>query len=154
MLHPGRAARVLVAGEPIGVVGEVHPEVLRNYELPTRVVACEIDLTSLLPMAQLDARAQALPRYPGSARDLAIIVPLETPAGHVREVIMAAGGDLLRECRLFDVYQGAQVPAGCRSLGYSLLFQSLERTLTDEEVTVAYDRILEALSTGVGARLR
>jgi phenylalanyl-tRNA synthetase beta chain len=154
MLHPGRTARILVAGEPIGVVGEVHPEVLRNYELSTRVVACEIDLTSLLPMAQLDARAQALPRYPGSARDLAIIVPLETPAGRVQDVIMAAGGDLLRECRLFDVYQGAQVPAGCRSLGYNLLFQSLERTLTDEEVTAAYDRILEALSTGVGARLR
>jgi phenylalanyl-tRNA synthetase beta chain len=154
MLHPGRAARVLVAGVPIGMVGEMHPEVLQNYELPTRVVACEIDLTSLLPMAQLDPRAQAPPRYPDSARDLAIIVPLETPAGHVRDVIMAAGGDLLRECRLFDVYQGAQVPAGCRSLGYSLLFQSLERTLTDEEVTEAYDRILKALSTRVGARLR
>jgi phenylalanyl-tRNA synthetase beta chain len=67
---------------------------------------------------------------------------------------MAAGGGLLRECRLFDVYQGAQVPAGCRSLGYSLLFQSLERTLNDEEVTGAYDRILKALSTQVGARLR
>lgn len=154
MLHPGRAARVLVAEEPIGMVGEVHPDVLQNYELPTRVVACEIDLTSLLPMVRLDPRAQALPRYPGSARDLAIIVPLETPAGHVRDVIMAAGGGLLRECRLFDVYQGAQVPAGCRSLGYSLLFQSLERTLNDEEVTGAYDRILKALSTQVGARLR
>jgi len=105
-------------------------------------------------MAQLDARTRALPRYPGSARDLAIIVPLDVPAGRVRDVIMAAGGDLLRECRLFDLYQGAQVPAGRRSLAYSLLFQSLERTLTDEEVTEVYDRILNALSTQVGARLR
>ena len=154
MLHPGRAASVLVAGVPVGIVGEMHPEVLQNYELSTRVVACELDLTSLLPMAQLNPRAQALPRYPGSARDLAIVVPQEIPAGRVRDVIMATGGDLLRECHLFDVYQGAQVPAGCRSLGYSLLFQSLERTLTDEEVTGAYDSILKALSTGVGARLR
>jgi phenylalanyl-tRNA synthetase beta chain len=153
-LHPGRAAGILAEGMTVGMVGELHPEVLQNYELPTRVVACEIDLTSLLPMAQLDARARALPRYPGSARDLAIIVPLDVPAGRVRDVIMAAGGNLLRECRLFDLYQGTQVPAGRRSLAYSLLFQSLERTLTDEEVTEVYDRILKALSTQVGARLR
>jgi phenylalanyl-tRNA synthetase beta chain len=155
VLHPGRAARVLVAGAPVGlVVGELHPEVLQNYELPTRVVACEADLTSLLPLAQMDVRVQGLPRYPGSARDLAIIVPLDVPAGRVREEIMASGGDLLRECHLFDLYQGAQVPAGFRSLAYSLLFQSLERTLTDEEVTGAYDNILDALSNQVDARLR
>ncbi len=153
-LHPGRAARALVAGLSVGMVGELHPEVLQNYEIPTRVVGCEIDLASLLPMVRLDTRARALPRYPGSTRDLAIIVPLETPAGRLREIIMAAGGDLLRECRLFDVYQGSQVPEGCRSLAYSLLFQSLERTLTDEEVTEAYNRILGALSTQAGARLR
>jgi phenylalanyl-tRNA synthetase beta chain len=154
MLHPGRSANILVDGVSVGVVGELHPSVSQNYEIPNRVVACEIDLISLLPMVKLDARSQTLPRYPGSNRDLAIVVSLETPAGCIREIIISAGGELLWECRLFDVYQGSQVPEGSRSLAYSLLFQSLERTLTDEEVTVVYSRILSALSSQVGARLR
>ena len=105
-------------------------------------------------MAQLDARARALPRYPGSARDLALLVPEGLTAGRVRETILNAGGPLLRECRLFDVYQGSQVPAGYqRSLAYSLLFQSLERTLTEEEVVAALNRILAALEA-LGVRIR
>lgn len=153
-LHPGRSARILIEGAEIGLVGELHPEVLQNYEIPTRAVACEIDLAALLPLVKLDILARPLPRYPGSARDLAVIVPLEAPAGRVREIILSAGGSLLQECRLFDVYQGSQVPAGCRSMAYSLLFQSLDRTLTDEEVTEAHSRILKALDVQVGARLR
>lgn len=153
-MHPGRAARLLAGGEPVGLVGELHPEVLENYEIPVRVVAGEIDLTALLPLVRLDSMARPLPRYPGSARDLAVIVPLEAPAGRVREIILSAGGELLRECRLFDVYQGSQVPEGFRSLAYSLLFQSLDRTLTDEEVAEARARILSALEEQAGARLR
>ncbi len=153
-LHPGRAARIMVQGVDAGLVGELHPDVLQKYELPIRAVACEIDLTALLPFVQLDTLTRPLPRYPGSSRDLAVIVPLGVPAGQVREIIMAAGGELLRECRLFDIYQGSQVPAGSRSLAYSLLFQSLEHTLTDEEVNAAHSRILKDLENQVGARLR
>ena len=153
-LHPGRAARIMVQGVDTGLVGELHPEVMQNYELPIRAVACEIDLTALRPFVQLDILARPLPRYPGSARDLAVIVPLGVPAGQVREIILATGGELLRECRLFDLYQGSPVPAGSSSLAYSLLFQSLERTLTDEEVTAAHASILKALENQVGARLR
>jgi phenylalanyl-tRNA synthetase beta chain len=153
-LHPGRAARILVEGVPVGMVGELHPSVLQNYEIPTRVVVCEIDMVSLLPVVRLDARAQALPRYPGSTRDLALLVPEGLMADRVREIILNAGGPLLRECHLFDVYQGSQVPVGYkRSLAYSLLFQSLERTLTEEEVVAALNRILEALEA-LGVRVR
>ncbi len=153
-LHPGRAAGMLAAGMTVGMVGELHPEVLQNYELPTRVVACEIDLTSLLPMAQLDARARALPRYPGSARDLAL---------H-----RARGGDGRPrpgdhpECRrgrcsgsaaCLTSTRAPRCPPAARSLAYSLLFQSLERTLTEEEVAAALNRILAALEA-LGVRIR
>jgi phenylalanyl-tRNA synthetase beta chain len=153
-MHPGRSARMLAGGVTAGLVGELHPEVLEKYEIPVRVVAAEIDLEALLPLVRLDPLARPLPRYPGSARDLAVVVPLEVPAEQVRKIILAAGGELLRECRLFDIYQGSQVPEGSRSLAYSLLFQSLERTLTDDEVSEARLRILGALEKQAGARLR
>ncbi len=154
ILHPGRAARILVEDVEAGFLGELHPDVLENYELSSRTVVCELDLAVLYPLARLQAIARPLPRYPGSARDLAIIVPRDVPAGKVRTIISEAGGELLRECRLFNVYQGSQVPEGCRSLAYSLLFQSLDRTLTDEEVAQTHSHILKALATRVGARLR
>jgi phenylalanyl-tRNA synthetase beta chain len=153
-LHPGRAAKIMIEDTEAGWLGELHPEVLASYEIPTRAVACEIDLAALQPLVRLHTLSRPLPRYPGSIRDLAVIVPLEVPAARVREVVLEAGGELLRECRLFDVYQGSQVPEGHRSLAYSLLFQSLERTLTDAEVAAAHQRIIDALSVQVGARLR
>ncbi len=153
-LHPGRAARLLLGSEEAGFVGELHPDVLEYFEIPTRVVVCELDLAKVLPLASLHKVFQPLPRYPGIARDLAVVVPEEVPAARVTEVILKTGGTLLKECRLFDVYQGPQVPAGYRSLAYALFFQSHERTLTDEEVSLIHNQILDALAEQVGASLR
>lgn len=153
-LHPGRAAQVLVNGQEVGFIGELHPDVQENFELPVRVCVSELDLTQVFPFARPVKVFEPIPRYPGVERDLAVIVSQDVPAEQVTRVIMAAGGDLLRECRLFDVYQGPQVPPGCRSLAYSLLFQSLERTLTDEEVSEIHRSIVEALEREVGGRLR
>ncbi len=153
-LHPGRAAKIVIGATEAGWLGELHPEVLANYEIGARVVACEIDLTTLQPLVRLQIAAVPLPRFPGSSRDLALLVPEGLTAGRIREIILDAGGELLKECLLFDVYQGAQVPAGYeRSLAYRLLFQSLERTLTEEEVAEALSRILSALAN-VGVNLR
>ncbi|MDH7578406.1 MAG: phenylalanine--tRNA ligase subunit beta [Bacillota bacterium] len=153
-LHPGRAAQILIRSEEAGFIGELHPDVLEHFEIPARVVVCELDLTKILPFTDIRKVFQPIPRYPGIARDLAVIVPVDVPAERVTKVILETGGELLRECRLFDVYQGPQVPAGSRSLAYSLFFQSPERTLTDDEVSLVHQQILEALVRQTGARLR
>ncbi|NLU50370.1 MAG: phenylalanine--tRNA ligase subunit beta, partial [Syntrophomonadaceae bacterium] len=93
-------------------------------------------------------------RYPAVSRDLAVLVPDEVPAGVVARVIQTAGGELLREIILFDVYKGAQIPAGYKSLAYSLTFQSPSETLTDEQVSNLMQRVLQGLEHSVGARLR
>lgn len=153
-LHPGRAARILAGNQELGFLGELHPDVLSACELPFRVVACEMDLEKLVPVMNPQVMYRPVPRYPGVARDLAVLVPLSVPADQVQNAIFHAGGPLLRECRLFDVYQGEQVPEGYRSLAYSLLFQSPDRTLTDEEVAGIHSTILEALARDLGARQR
>lgn len=153
-LHPGRAAVVIAGGQKLGFLGELHPDVLAAYELTSRVVVCEIDLERLKSFMNLQLVYRTVPRYPGVTRDLAVVVPVSVPAVCVQDAIFRAGGELLRECHLFDVYQGEQVPEGYRSLAYSLLFQSPERTLTDEEVAEFHSGILETLEQELGARLR
>lgn len=153
-LHPGRAARILITEDKVGLIGELHPDVRENFEIPRRVFVCELDLTLVFPHANLKRTFLPLPRYPGVERDLALLVPLEVPAARVTEVILATGGTLLKRCRLFDVYQGPQVPEGYRSLAYSVFFQSPVRTLTDEEVSLIHSQILRALEEHVGVRLR
>ena len=119
-----------------------------------RVVVCEVDLEKALPYLNLQVMFQPIPRYPGITRDIAVIVPLNVPAGQVQDVIFQVGGELLKECQIFDVYHGGQVPEGYRSLAFSLLYQSPKRTLTDEEVGEVHSSVLETLTREVGARLR
>jgi phenylalanyl-tRNA synthetase beta chain len=154
VLHPGRAARILCREEELGYLGEVHPEVMVNYDLPLRVVVCEVDLEKVLLFSSKQLLFKPIPRYPGINRDLALVVPASVPAAQVQKLIYKAGGDLLKECRLFDVYYGDQVPEGYRSLAYSLLYQSPEHTLTDEEVAGVHNAILDALTEEIGAHLR
>lgn len=154
ILHPGRSAQICVGSEVVGIIGELHPDVLERYDLPVRVVVSELDLAAVAPFINLSTVFQPLPRFPGISRDLAVVVPVDIPAESIRKTIVETGGTLLKECRLFDVYQGPQLPEGHRSLAYSLFFQSQERTLTDEEVTEVYNRILKNLESQYGARLR
>lgn len=154
VLHPGRSARILYEKEELGFIGELHPDVLENYDIPLRVVVCEVDLEKAIPFSSRQRLFQPIPRFPGIKRDLALVVPAAIPAEQVQESILKAGGDMLKECQLFDVYYGDQVPEGYRSLAYSLLYQSPDRTLTDEEVAEVHNGIISALSKEFGARLR
>ncbi|HHV35509.1 MAG TPA: phenylalanine--tRNA ligase subunit beta [Syntrophomonadaceae bacterium] len=154
VLHPGRSAQILYEQELLGYLGELHPDVLANYDLPLRVVVCEVDLEKALPFSSQQLLFKPFPRYPGINRDLAVIVPATVPAVQVQEVIFKAGGEMLTDCRLFDVYYGDQVPKGYRSLAYSLLYQSPDRTLTDEEVAEVHNGIMDALAEEFGAHLR
>lgn len=153
-LHPGRLAAVKVGNTKVGVLGEVHPEVGKSWELPARVYLAELSLELILPQINRQKRVDKLPRYPAIARDLALLAPDTILAQEVLEVIQAAGGDLVKEITLFDVYQGIQIPAGYRSLAYSVLYQASDRTLTDSEVEAVEGKIIAELETKLGITRR
>ncbi|NPV93412.1 MAG: phenylalanine--tRNA ligase subunit beta [Firmicutes bacterium] len=152
--HPGRTAEVIVAGQTIGVIGEVHPDVQERYELGKKVNLFEIDLGLLYTLIP-DARGyRSLPRYPSAQRDLALIVRDQTPAAAVAAKVWELGGELLEKVELFDLYRGKGIPEGARSLAYSLTYQAPDRTLTDSEVNEIQERIIAGLDKELGVKLR
>lgn len=152
-LHPGRAAELVLDGRVVGVFGEVHPEVLERFEIDRRAYVAELDLGPLLGHSRVPV-AQPLPRFPAIRRDLALLAPEGVPAQTIADIIQSEGGPLLRRLQLFDVYQGKQVPAGYRSLAYSLEWQTPDRTLTDEEIHAVQQRILTRLAQECGVKVR
>ncbi|MDN5344906.1 MAG: phenylalanyl-tRNA synthetase beta chain [Clostridia bacterium] len=132
----------------------MHPDVLAAYDLPARACLFELDWEQARKLGKGTAGYEPLPRFPAVERDLALVLPVSTPAAAVETVITEAAGELLKTCTLFDVYQGAPVPAGYRSLAYSLVYQLPDRTLTDAEVNAAQERIQAALKDRLGASLR
>ncbi len=151
--HPTRSAQLLLDGEKIGFIGDLHPDVAADFDLEQPVTLAEIELDPLFKKANLVPRMIPLPRYPAANRDLAVVVAKEVSAAKLEEAIWAVGGELLYAVRLFDLYEGKQVPAGKRSLAYSLVFRRDEGTLTEAEVNAAQSKIEEALF-GLGATLR
>jgi phenylalanyl-tRNA synthetase beta chain len=153
-LHPGRAANIKAGEAILGFIGELHPDVLAAFDLPARACVFELDWDYAGSLNQRQVGYEPLPRFPAVERDLAVVVEENLPAAAVEEVIREAGGDQLKGCTLFDVYRGAPVPAGYKSLAYSLVYQLPDRTLTDAEVNAAQERIQRALEERLGARLR
>ncbi|MEW6273716.1 MAG: phenylalanine--tRNA ligase subunit beta [Bacillota bacterium] len=152
--HPGRTARVASGEEDLGILGEIHPDVLEKLELPLRVVAFELDFGKIIALAQERKEYEPLPRFPAVQRDLALLVPRNVPAQVVGEIIKQAGGPLLRSVTLFDVYEGEQVKKGFRSLAFSLKFLAGDRTLTVEEVASCIENIAAELVQKAGAEIR
>ncbi len=150
----GRAAAVLRGSEVVGTFGELDPALRPVFDLPERrVVLGELDAAALLAGAGLGAY-RTLSRFPALTQDLAIVCPEELPAADVEAVVREAAGVLLAELRLFDVYRGEPLPAGSRSLAYTLTFQSAERTLGEDDVQPARGRIVAALREKLGVGLR
>jgi phenylalanyl-tRNA synthetase beta chain len=153
--HPGRVAAVVLGDRLLGVVGELHPRLVDAWELPARrVAAFDLDLDALLAAITERARFSGISRYPAVSQDLALVVPDSVPAGRVEALLRETGGKLLTDLTLFDIYTGAPVPPGHRSLAYSLTFQALDRTLSDEDVTKLRTKIVGRLQREVGAQLR
>jgi phenylalanyl-tRNA synthetase beta chain len=154
-LHPGRAAEWIVNDRAIGHFGELHPKVAEAFKLGGRaVLAGELDLEALrevLPARHLYA---PVPRFPAALRDVAVVVEASIPAERVAGEIRAAGGALLRDLRLFDLYQGDGIPAGHKSLAYALTYQADDRTLTDKEVGDAHEKIMNRLKLMLKAQIR
>jgi phenylalanyl-tRNA synthetase beta chain len=154
-LHPGRAARLLVKNEPMGHFGELHPKVAEAYEMGGKtVLAAELDLERMLALVPERYTYTPVPRFPAALRDIAIIVEEAVPAERVVAEIHAAGGDLLRGVRLFDLYHGDSIPAGTKSLAYALAYQADDRTLTDKEVDKAHKKIEDRLKHILKAQVR
>ncbi len=153
--HPGRAALLEVDGKSIGTFGELHPRVAQIFELTEApVLAAELDLQTLLMQVEPNYPVAGLPQTPPVLEDLALVVSADTPADAVEAVIIKAGGKLLRDVRLFDVYQGDSIAAGQKSLAYRLLYQTDERTLTDKEVAKVRQKIIKTAERELGAALR
>ncbi len=153
--HPGKSANLLIDGNSVGVLGELHPLVKERFDLlETPMLAAEIDVETLLNAIPEEIQVEAVKTYPPVYEDLAIVVDERVTAEQVRQVIQGAGGELLEAVRLFDQYRGEQMEAGKKSLAYSLVYQAADRTLTDEEVADVRAKIVGALEKEIGAKLR
>jgi phenylalanyl-tRNA synthetase beta chain len=153
-LHPTRAADVVVSGEVVGAVGEVDPGVLEAFDIGERVAWLEVDLGRILDLPASARPFRAFSRMPSSDVDLAFEVPDDVPAADVLAAITGAGDDLLVSVEPFDVYRGAGVAEGSRSLAYRLRFQAADRTLTDAEVGAARAAIIAGVESALPAKLR
>ena len=153
-LHPGRQADIVHGGQVVGWIGEVHPEVVRSFDLSMGAVAMEIDLDLVDRHRRSVSTYSPLPKYPAVLRDLSVVVPERVRAEEVEAAIRRSGGDLVETVRLFDVYRGEPVPAGKKSLAFSVQYRAADRTLTDAEATTVHGNILQTLQRDLGAVLR
>ena len=154
LFMPGRCARMEAGQTQLGVVGEVHANILERFEIDDSPVALfEVDLAALVEaLPQGPPQYETLPRYPGAYRDLAVVLDRDVPADRVRRIIERH--PLVAQATLFDVYEGSGVPDGKRSLAYRALLQRSDRTLTGDEVDRAQAEILSSLEQEAGAQLR
>jgi len=152
--HPGRTGELLDEGEPIGIVGEVHPGVLAQLGLPGRALAAEVLFDRFSAGGKRTPQARPLPRFPGVRRDLTVVIQGRIAGRDVLQVIRREGGYTLRDISMVSEYQGPQLEAGARSLSFRLLYQADDRTLTNEEVAVAQQRIIDGVKREFGAEVR
>ncbi|MFC5402731.1 phenylalanine--tRNA ligase subunit beta [Cohnella soli] len=155
--HPGRTAAVTIRTErgedTIGYIGQLHPEVQREFDLPDTYVA-EIELAPVYEYADAHITYKPLPRYPAMERDIAVVVDRVVAGGALTAAISESAGELLESVKVFDVYTGDRVAADKKSVAIALVYRHAERTLTDEEVSEAHARVLSQLEQSFGAELR
>ena len=152
-LHPGRQAEVFYEGMELGYLGEVHPQVADNYGIGGRVYVAVIDILNLMECATFDRKYTGLAKYPAVARDLSMVVPKNVLAGDIEHVLVQRGGKILENYQLFDIYEGTQIKEGYKSMAYTVVFRSKDRTLKEEDINGAMKKILNGLQ-GLGVELR
>ena len=145
--HPGVSAHYTVNGVTIANYGELHPQVVKNFDLSGKVYMFEIDLEAVLSITVPPFRYQSFSKFPGTSRDLAIVAPVSVTSGEIVALIKEHGGEYLESVSIFDVYEGEHIEAGYRSLAYNLQFRSMEGTLNDEDIHGAIQAIIDALAT-------
>ena len=145
--HPGVSAHYTVNGVTIANYGELHPQVVKNFDLSGKVYMFEIDLEAVLSITVPPFRYQSFSKFPGTSRDLAIVAPVSVTSSDIVALIKEHGGEYLESVSIFDVYEGEHIEAGYRSLAYNLQFRSMEGTLNDEDIDGAIQAIIDALAT-------
>ena len=152
-LHPGRQANIIYDDRVLGYIGEVHPTVAANYSIKERVYIASIDMPQVVELATFDRKYEGIAKYPAATRDISMVVPKEILAGDIEAVFDAKGGAYLESYELFDVYEGAQIKEGFKSMAYSLTFRAKDKNLEESDITSAMNRILKALE-GMKIELR
>ena len=152
--HPGRCAALSVGGEVVGYAGELHPGVCRDFGLPPRTAAVELDLDALLRLAPSRGTIASISSHPVAKEDVALVVAEGVPVAAVKQALAEGAGELLESLALFDIYTGGQVPEGHRSLAFALRFRAPDRTLTDAETAAARDAAVARATADTGAELR
>lgn len=151
--HPGRVAVVKINGEEIGIFGELHPKVLENYGIDTRVYAAKINVPELMAVSNDEKIYTPLPKFPATTRDLSVVCDESIPVAELEKIIRKSVGNILEKVTLFDVYQGEQIQKGKKSVSYSISMRSHDGTLTDEQADKAMEKVLKGLKE-IGAELR
>ncbi|MGM9523815.1 MAG: phenylalanine--tRNA ligase subunit beta [Faecousia sp.] len=152
--HPGRCAKITVDGVEVGVFGQVHPLVAKNYGIDADIYAAELDFTALSALLAPASTYVPLPKYPAVSRDIAVVCDEALTVAELTACIQKAGGKLLREVRLFDIYRGKGIEDGKKSTAFSLTLRADDRTLTDADSDSVITAVLKALETELGAKLR
>ena len=152
--HPGRCADITAGGESIGVIGQVHPLVCDSYELGHDTFYAQLDIPAMRRLQEPEATFRPLPRFPAVTRDLSLVCAVDTPVAALEETIRSAGGQYLESAALFDVYKGAPIPDGMKSVSFSLTLRAEDQTLTEAHASETMNAILEALSREHGAVIR
>lgn len=152
--HPGRTANIIKNNTLIGIIGEIHPDVLENYGMKERVYVLELDFNTITALTSLKRKYKELPKYPAITRDIALVLDKETLVKDIEKIIWENGKDIVEEVNLFDVYEGSQIPEGKKSIAYSIKYRSHSKTLTDGEVSKVHENVLGLLRDKLGAELR
>jgi len=154
-LHPAASAALTVGGRRAGVLGQIHPRAAEAFDVPATVLVAELDWELLLSQARALRETRGLPRFPAVARDLAFVVAADAPAATLLAEIRAVDGKgLLEDVTLFDVYRGAQVPVGKKSVAVGLTLRAPDRTLTDSEADAVIASVKDRLKAALGAEIR
>jgi len=151
-LFPDRRAAIAISGDEVGVVGDLHPKVAQAFELSNNVCLIEIDIEKLMTNASKAKKYQSIPRFPSITRDIALVIDEQVSYQQVEDIIQ--GSPLVNKATLFDVYYGEQIPEGKKSFAIRIVYQSPDRTLTDEEVNKPHQKLLDRLHRELGAALR
>lgn len=152
-LHPGRQAKIVYCGKTVGYLGEVHPTVAEAYGIGERAYVAVLDMPAIEPFATFDRKYEGIAKYPAVNRDISMVIPKDVLAGQIEEVIENKGGSYLESYQLFDVYEGAQIKKGYKSMAYSIVFRAKDKTLEEADVASAMKRILKGLEA-LDAELR
>lgn len=152
-LHPGRQALIKYQGQVIGYLGEVHPEVLDNYNIGSKAYVAVLDMPEVIPFTTFDRKYSGIAKFPAVSRDISMVVPKNILVGEIEYLIEQRGGKILESYELFDIYEGSQIKEGFKSVAYSITFRALDRTLEESDITAAMKKILNGLEQ-MGIELR